>query len=109
MSGFIVKKPQEQAFYNASKAAVITSPVARGGVGCPWVRVNAVRTTYINTPLDAFVFDKPKMYEAWIGGTLMDRMGEVSEIASVVLFLAGNAASLINRQRRGGRRRYTCW
>ena len=110
MSGFIVNKPQEQAFYNASKAAVhhLTKSLA-----CEWgargVRVNAVAPTYVATPLNAFVKSNPKMYEAWIGGTPMGRMGEVDEIASVVLFLASDAASLMTGSVvvvDGG---YTCW
>ena len=110
MSGFIVNKPQEQCYYNASKAAVhhLTKSLA-----AEWatrgVRVNAVAPTYIETPLNGFVKSNPRMYDAWIGGTPMARMGKVEEIASVVLFLASEAASLMTGSIvlvDGG---YTCW
>ena len=45
--------------------------------GARGVRVNAVAPTYIRTPLNAFVNSKPEMYNAWVGGTPMARMGEV--------------------------------
>ncbi|HNB25678.1 MAG TPA: SDR family oxidoreductase, partial [Alphaproteobacteria bacterium] len=96
--------------YNASKAAVhhLTKSLAAEW-GARGVRVNAVAPTYINTPLNSFVKSKPAMYDAWIGGTPMARMGEVEEIASAVLFLACDASSLMTGSVvvvDGG---YTCW
>lgn len=51
MSGFIVNKPQEQCYYNASKAAVhhLTKSLAAEW-GARGVRVNAVAPTYVATP-----------------------------------------------------------
>src|ERR1700686_3721870 len=110
MSGFIVNKPQEQSYYNASKAAVhhLTKSLAAewGGRG---VRVNAVAPTYIDTPLNRFGMENPEMHKYWIEGTPMGRMGTVDEIGSVVLFLASDAASLMTGSIvlvDGG---YTCW
>jgi NAD(P)-dependent dehydrogenase (short-subunit alcohol dehydrogenase family) len=110
MSGFIVNKPQEQCYYNASKAAVhhLTKSLAAEW-GQRGVRINAVAPTYIATPLNEFVKSNPAMYDAWIGGTPMARLGRVEEIASVVLFLASDAASLMTGSivlADGG---YTCW
>ncbi len=110
MSGFIVNKPQAQSYYNASKAAVhhLTKSLAAEW-GSRGVRVNAVAPTYIATPLNEFVKSTPAMYDAWIGGTPMARLGRVEEIASVVLFLASDAASLMTGSivlADGG---YTCW
>ena len=110
MSGFIVNKPQQQAYYNASKAAVhhLTKSLAAEW-GARGVRVNAVAPTYINTPLTAHAKTNEAMMGAWIDGTPMARMGEPDEIAAVVLFLASDAASLMTGSIVVADGGYTCW
>ncbi len=110
MSGFIVNKPQEQSFYNASKAGVhhLTKSLAAEW-GARNVRVNAVAPTYINTPLNAFVKSDKEMYKAWLDGTPMGRLGESDEIAAAVLFLASDAASLMTGAVMVVDGGYTCW
>jgi len=105
MSGFIVNKPPEQCYYNASKAAVhhLTKSLAAEW-GARGVRVNAVAPTYVTTPLNAFV--KKATRGCMMPGSVARRWpewGEVDEIASVVLFLASDAASLMNREHRSRR------
>ena len=96
MSGIISNKPQEQAHYNASKAAVhmLTKSLA-GEWAARGVRVNAIAPTYIQTAMTQGGMDNPDWYPTWIEMTPMARVGQPEEIASVVLFLASDASSLM--------------
>jgi NAD(P)-dependent dehydrogenase (short-subunit alcohol dehydrogenase family) len=111
MSGDIVNRPQEQVQYNASKAAVhhmvrslAAEWAARG------VRVNAVAPTYILTELtQPFLDARPDLNAAWTGHTPMGRLGRPDEIASVIHFLASDAASLMTGSIVTADGGYTCW
>ena len=110
MSGVIVNRPQGQSHYNASKAALHQLTKSLAAEWAPrGVRVNAVAPTYIRTPLNAFADTESEMYRRWIDGTPMARLGEPEEVASVILFLASDAASLMTGavvMADGG---YSCW
>lgn len=110
MSGFIVNRPQEQSQYNASKAAVHHLTRSLAGEWAPHgVRVNAVAPTYIDTELLDYVKKDEKLMGYWLGGTPMGRLGQPSEIASVVLFLASDASSLMTGAVVTADGGYTCW
>jgi NAD(P)-dependent dehydrogenase (short-subunit alcohol dehydrogenase family) len=110
MSGYIVNRPQKQAYYNASKAAVhhLTASLA-----AEWadrgVRVNAVAPTYIETPMVHGVPGVDAMMKEWLRDTPMGRLGQPHEIASVVHFLASDAASLMTGATVLADGGFTCW
>ncbi len=109
MSGSIVNRPQPQVAYNVSKAGLI---MLTKSLAVEWakagVRVNAVSPGYIATPL-SFAGIDPAWREEWLAATPAGRLGEVSEVSSVVVFLASDASAFTtgaNYTVDGG---YTCW
>ena len=96
MSGLICNRPQRQAHYNASKAAVhhLTRSLA-GEWAERGVRVNSVAPTYVDTVMSRGAFDVPELYSVWMENTPMRRVATPDEIASSILFLASDAASAI--------------
>lgn len=110
MSGTIVNRPQPQAAYNVSKAAVHHLTRCLAVEWAPHgVRVNAVAPTYIETPMVTTNPRAQALLPGWLADTPMRRMGQVGEVASAVLFLASDAASLVTGAivpTDGG---YICW
>ncbi|MBB3936179.1 SDR family NAD(P)-dependent oxidoreductase [Aureimonas phyllosphaerae] len=96
VSGFISNIPQNQAAYNASKAAVhmltksLASEFAPDGV-----RVNAVAPGYIDTDMTRGGFDNPDWDPVWRRMTPMGRYGQPEEVAACALFLCSPAASYV--------------
>lgn len=78
--------------YGTSKAAVIglTKSMARA-LAPHKIRVNAIAPGVIETPMSAAV--APEQMKRQLLNVPMGRMGEPSEIAKVVAFLAGDASS----------------
>lgn len=59
------------------------------------IRVNAVSPGFIETPMTAPFLDRPQRREKLAANTPLGRIGEVDDIASAVVYLAGSDASFI--------------
>jgi NAD(P)-dependent dehydrogenase (short-subunit alcohol dehydrogenase family) len=110
MSGIISNKPQRQAHYNASKAAVhhLTRSLA-GEWAEAGVRVNSIAPTYIDTAMSRGAFDNPGLFPTWMENTPMKRVGRADEIAAIVLFLASEASSVMTGSVVVADAGYTIW
>ena len=110
MSGIISNQPQPQAAYNASKAAVhmLTKSLA-GEWATRGVRVNAVAPTYIETAMTRAGMDNADWFPTWLEMTPMGRVGQPPEIASVILFLASDASSIMTGSIVVADAGYTIW
>jgi NAD(P)-dependent dehydrogenase (short-subunit alcohol dehydrogenase family) len=110
MSGLISNRPQRQAHYNAAKAGVhhLTRSLA-GEWGVRGVRVNSVAPGYIDTNMSGPSLRKEGLGPLWLENTPMHRAGNADEIASVVLFLASDASSLLTGSVIVADAGYTVW
>jgi NAD(P)-dependent dehydrogenase (short-subunit alcohol dehydrogenase family) len=94
MSGTIVNKPQPQAAYNVSKAAVV---MLTKSLAAEWaargVRVNSVSPGYIETEMTRTGLATPAWRSTWLEMTPMGRLGQPVEIARAVWFLASDASA----------------
>lgn len=96
MSGLIVNRPQPQAAYNASKAAVIGLTRSLAAEWAPrGVRVNAVAPGYVATALTVRGMENDAWREAWLRDTPMGRVARPDEIAPAVAYLASDDSSYV--------------
>ena len=109
-SGFIVDKPQPQAHYNTSKAAVHHMVKTLAIELAPnKIRVNAVAPGYVMTELTKRGLSNQEWVAMWEEMTPMRRFADPKEIAYTMVFLASDAASYVTGAILlvdGG---YTCW
>jgi galactitol 2-dehydrogenase (L-tagatose-forming) len=110
MSGLIVNRPQTAASYMASKGAVhmltkaLATEWAKSGV-----RVNALAPGYVATDMTLKMRERPELFNSWLDMTPMGRLGEPSEIASAVVYLASAASSFITGSVLSIDGGYTAW
>ena len=92
MSGSIVNIPQEQASYNASKAAVVHLTKS---LAVEWasrnIRVNSISPGYIFTDMTTSV--RGDWVQFWTELIPFQRMGKPEELAGAVLYLLSDASS----------------
>jgi len=86
--------------YGTSKAGVhaITRALAKDLAEYN-IRVNAVSPGTIDTPFHAQIkASKPEVFATWKNSIMLGRLGEASEVAGVVSFLASDDASFITAE-----------
>ena len=94
MSGLIVNRPQAQASYNTSKAAVIHLTRSLAAEWAPYnIRVNAIAPGYMDTAMAKPFFDDPAYGGVWIDAIPMKRPGAPQELAPIAVLLASEASS----------------
>lgn len=85
--------------YGPTKSAIDhLMKVAADELGASWVRVNGIRPGLIRTDLVGPVFATPRVRDDYLINTPLPRVGEVSDVAMLALFLLSDAAGWITGQ-----------
>lgn len=110
MSGLIANRPQPQAAYNASKAAVI---MLTKSLATEWarrgVRVNAIAPGYVETDLTLKGMANREWRRQWLDSTPLGRAAQPAEIAPAVLYLVSDASSFVTGSVLAIDGGYTAW
>ena len=94
ISALIVNRPQQQAPYNASKAAVHQLTKSLAAEWAPdGIRVNAVAPGYVKTEMAPV--DRPELRRMWIEDAPQQRYALPEEIAPTVVYLCSPAAAFV--------------
>lgn len=72
--------------------------LAADELGPSWVRVNGIRPGLIRTDLVQVILDSPEVSEDYRQCTPLPRIGEVTDVADLAMFLLSDAASWITGQ-----------
>ncbi|MNI08042.1 Cyclopentanol dehydrogenase [compost metagenome] len=82
--------------YTASKGGVrMLSKAAAVDYGKYNIRVNSVHPGFIETPMSSEFVNNDQMLQWFLSQTALPRVGQASEVAQAVLFLASDASSYI--------------
>ena len=72
--------------------------LAADELGASWVRVNGIRPGLIRTDLVEVILNSPEVAEDYRQCTPLPRVGEVTDVANMALFLLSDAAAWITGQ-----------
>jgi NAD(P)-dependent dehydrogenase (short-subunit alcohol dehydrogenase family) len=85
--------------YGPTKSAIDhLKKVAADELGASWVRVNGIRPGLIRTDLVEPIMQTPGVKDDYMINTPLPRVGEVSDVAMLALFLLSDAAAWITGQ-----------